>query len=45
MVRAFIQNKVTARDGTPEKLLAYMESIYGDPDKVERALAQLHVLR
>ena len=45
MVRAFIQNKVTAGDGTPEKLLAYMESIYGDPDKVERALAQLHVLR
>ena len=45
MVRAFIQNKVTAGDGTPEKLLAYMESIYGDPDRGERALAQLHVLR
>ena len=45
MVRAFITSKAMEQNGTPADLVNYMEKIYGDPDKVERALAQLHALR
>ena len=45
MVRAFIKQKREAGDGSAGDLIAYMEGIYGDPDKVDRALSQLHRLR
>ena len=45
MVRAYIKRQRETEDGSAEGLIDYMEGIYGDPDKVDRALSELHRLR
>lgn len=45
MVGAFVKARREAGSGSAEDLLKYMEGIYGDPDRVDRALSQLHRLR
>lgn len=45
MVRAYVEQRREAGHGDARGLIEYMEGIYGDPDKVDRALSQLHRLR
>lgn len=45
MTRIFVKMRRDNNTGNAQELLEYMEKIYGDPDKVRRAVAELSRLR